>query len=65
MSVHAGSIWIDLNFPNVPQDIWVAANANRLVAENRDLVRLMSFLAAQRLLLSDLTITYIPSGTFQ
>jgi hypothetical protein len=65
MSVHAGSVWIDQNFASLPQDLWVAVDAFRLVGENHDLSLLMSFLATQPVPLSDLTITFIPSGTFQ
>lgn len=65
MSVHAGSIWIDRNFSSVPQDLWVAVNSTRLVAENRDLSLLMSFLVQQRIPLNEITITFIPSGTIQ
>lgn len=65
MSVHAGSIWIDRNFASVPQDLWIAADATRLVGENRNLTLLLNFLVTQQFQLSDLTITYVPSGTFQ
>lgn len=65
MSVHAGSIWIDQNFANVPQDLWIAVNATRLVAENRDLSLLMTFLAQRQVALSEVTITYLSSGTVQ
>lgn len=65
MAVHAGSIWIDQNFTNVPQDLWVAVNATRLVAENRDLSLLMTFLAQRQIALNEVTIAYIQSGTVQ
>ena len=65
MSVHVGSIWIDQNFSNVPQDIWVAVGAAGIVGEGRDLPILMNFLASQQVRLSDVTIAFFPAGTFQ
>ena len=65
MSVHAGSIWLDNNFSDDLQDRWVAANAERLVAENRDYDALIAFLQTQDISLQDVTIAYFHSGTFQ
>ena len=47
MSVHPGSIWIDNNVGQAPQDIWVAVNATGVVAEHTDLTLLMEYLSRQ------------------
>jgi hypothetical protein len=65
MSVHAGSIWIDQNLANIPQDVWVATNATGLISESRNLGVLMNFLVLQQVPLVGVTIAYIPAGTFQ
>lgn len=65
MSVHAGSIWIDQNFTNVPQDLWVAVGSTGIVAEGRDLTLLMNFLASRQVPLAQVTITFLISGTLQ
>jgi len=66
MSVHPGSVWIDRNFATlVPQDLWVAANATRLVAENVNYDDLIAFLILQNIPLQDVTIAYFPAGVFQ
>ncbi len=65
MSVHPGSIWIDNHFQNVPIGLWVAANANRQVAEDYDYDKLIAFLQSQNIPLQTLTIAYIPAGTYQ
>jgi hypothetical protein len=65
MAVHAGSIWIDQNLSSVPQDVWVAVNAAGMVSESRNLGFLMGFLVSQEVSLADVTIAFIPAGTFQ
>lgn len=66
MSVHPGSIWIDQNFAaQVPQDLWIAADATRLVGENANYDDLIAFLLRQNVPLQNVTIAYFPAGTFQ
>ncbi len=65
MSVHAGSIWIDENQDRIPQDLWIAANANGLVGESRELPQLLEALLSRNILLSEVTLAYIHSGVVQ
>lgn len=65
MSRHAGSIWIDNHFGNIPRDLWIAADATRMVAEDIRYDRLIAFLIAQNIPLRDLTIGFFPSGAIQ
>lgn len=65
MSVHAGSIWIDENQDRLPQDLWIAANANGLVDESRELPQLLEALNVRNILLSEVTLAYIHSGVVQ
>ncbi|WP_306393608.1 hypothetical protein [Telluria beijingensis] len=65
MSVHAGSIWIDNHLQNVPRDLWVAVDAQRLVGESQRYDDLVAYLVRQQIPLSSITIAYLPTGILQ
>lgn len=65
MSVHPGSIWIDNNSSSVPQDLWIAADANGIVAQDPDYEALITILQRRGISFGDITIAYLPSGIVQ
>lgn len=65
MAVHAGSIWIDNHLQNIPRDLWVAVDAQHLVAESQRYEDLINFLLRQRIPLNSVTIAYLPLGILQ
>lgn len=60
--VHAGRRSQRLS---VSQDLWIAADATRLVAENADYDDLIAFLRRQNVPLQNATIAHFPAGTCQ
>jgi hypothetical protein len=65
MAVHQGSIWLDQNWSRLPPDLWVAADATKVVAEARTIVDLYAALANLQVRLPDVTIAYVPAGVIQ
>jgi len=65
MSVHPGSIWLDINWQQLPKDFWVAADRNGVVAEDKDLANLYATLQRLNIKLGDVTIAYVPAGVIQ
>jgi hypothetical protein len=65
MSVHPGSLWLDRNWSRLPQGLWVAADASRVVVEARTVVDLYRSLQNVQVRVDDVTIAYIPAGVIQ
>lgn len=65
MAVHAGSLWLDANWSRLPPGLWVAADAQGIVAEDRSLGNVYSFLQRRHYKLIDVTIVFVPDGVIQ
>ena len=65
MAVHPGSIWLDINWSQLPSDFWVAADRGGIVAEDSDLANVYSALQRLKIKLDDVTIAYVPDGVIQ
>ena len=58
-SRHPGSVWIEQNRESLPDNHWVAASANGLVAEGATIGELMSEIDRRNAKPADLAIAFI------
>ena len=65
MAQHLGSIWLDNNWANLPNNLWVAATGNGIVDENRSLERLINALRLKNINLDDVTIVFVTFDILQ
>jgi hypothetical protein len=65
MARHPGSVWLDRNWGNLPNNLWIAANANGVVAENRLFDRLIAELRRLAVDLNDVTIVFVTFDVLQ
>jgi hypothetical protein len=59
MAVHPGSRWLDRNWASLPNNLWVAASGNGVVAENRIFDRLIDELRRRAIDLNTVTIVFV------
>ena len=65
MAVQAGSLWMEANWTRLPPGLWVAANAQGIIAEDRSLANVYTFLSRRNYKLPDVTIVFVPDGIIQ
>lgn len=65
MAVHAGSLWMEENWKRLPPGLWVAANAEAIITEDRSLANVYDFLSRWNYKLPDVTIVFVPEGIIQ
>lgn len=65
MAVHAGSLWLEENWTHLPPGLWVAAHAEGIVAEDRELNNVYHVLSRRGYKLVDVTIVFVPDGVIQ
>jgi hypothetical protein len=67
MSTHPGSIWLDQNWnqTQLPNDAWVGATGNGIVAQGDTLESVIGQVIRQGINLDDVTFSYITFGVIQ
>lgn len=65
MSLHPASIWLDAHWDELPNNVWVAANSNRVVAYSENLDELLSVLNYDQVDLTTLVFAYVTFDIFQ
>lgn len=60
---HPGSIWIDNNRSNLPNNEWVASNGSKMIAHASSIDGLLGALHSKKVHVDEVAIAYITTDT--